>query len=144
MSAKKTDAHSWWAVVNKDGSQLEEYPSDGSYTPYRKIDWPNVETLILESDFARTEIPIGVPPQGYKLSLRSRHTKLISHGVAAMAYILLSSKEDEEVATSTIHALYWLPDGSTHTCDQFNCSLIKEYVTDLANKRDVTLAATHG
>lgn len=144
MPATKTDAHAWWVVVNKDGSQLEEYPSDGSYTPYRKIKWPNVETLILESDFARTEIPIGAPPQGYKLSLRSRHVKLISHGVAAMAYILLSSKQGEDVRDSTVSAMYWLPDGSTHSCDQFNCSMIKEYINDLANKKDVTLAATHG
>lgn len=140
---QKQDVHAWWTVLYKDGTDLEEYPADGKYTPYRKIDWSKVKTLILESNYAKTEVPIGIPRQGYKLSLRSRHVKIISHGTAAMAYILLESKINEAVRDTTRSAFYWLPDGSIHSCDVFNCPKIKEYIIALVNGQDVTLASTH-
>ncbi len=140
---QKQEVHAWWTVLYKDGTKLEEYPADGSYTPYRKIKWDNVATLVLESESARTELPMTAPKAGYKWSLRSRHMKLISHGVAAMAYILVESKIDEEVKDSTISTLYWLPNGAVHSCTHFNCHRIRQYTQNISKGEEDTLERKH-
>jgi hypothetical protein len=66
-----------WVVEYTDGTHLAQYDSShpsaiGGEVPFRMIEWPRVDTLVLESQLVRSVFKVLQPPDGYRLSLRRR------------------------------------------------------------------------
>jgi hypothetical protein len=129
-----------WMVIYRDGStlaQFDEHPEAvGGEVPMRCIAWPNVEILRLSSQFAETDI--GLPEEQrceYRLVQRTMKTVAAS----ASIYLLLMLTpgyaypfEQRDVQ----RALYWLPDGSTHDCPDFECGAVAAYLERFVWGRD--------
>lgn len=140
-----------WLVTMNDGSELHQYDkssplymANAGEVPFKAIDWPNVANLQFQSQFANAGFDVAPAPEGFQVSLRSRHFKT-QQGVAIMSFIVLVSKAGQEVnAESVVSALYWLPDGTVHECPHFDCPDVANYALKLIHGQDAgIMPATH-
>jgi hypothetical protein len=44
---------------------------------------------------------------------------------------------------SVKHVFFWMPDGTSHDCDQFNCPDVARYLHCLVNRVPASLAVSH-
>jgi hypothetical protein len=138
-----------WMVRYKDGRELRQFDSDASEffngeVPYRKINWPEVKELVFGSELIEQTFDITDPPEGYTLSLRSRHFRVLS-GDTVTCFMLTLSKTGEEVTNESVASvLYWFPNGSTHECPHFNCPDVGAYGAAMVHELTAKLMpATH-
>jgi len=136
-----------WRVKYNDDSELALYKPDGSETAYQEIEWDRVKELIFESQLYTStfEIRPNRLPRGHVMSLRARNfLSLTRGGLKTMCYVLLISAKDKPVEESTIWAMYWFPDGTTHTCSEFDCSSVREYGIPKKTSKQVGIPDHHG
>lgn len=140
-----------WAVVYRDGSTLSQYDTTSPHcvqeageVPYRKIDWPEVTTLILASQILEQHFPITPVPPEFKTSLRSRTFKTMT-GEQVTCFMVVVSKDDEDVTPeNTSSVFYWFPDGTVHECVHFDCPDVGHFGALFAHDVERSLMpATH-
>lgn len=146
-----------WEVVLKDGTTTNQFDKDnpnfivipemptGGEVPFRAIPWNDVTNITFyRQDGTGDSFNVGTVAGGYHLSLRSRTFKSMAGGEMT-AFILLISKDGEEAGPeSTEFALYWLPDGTAHECNLFDCPDIRKYAHAKVWGRHEPLMPKHG
>jgi hypothetical protein len=136
-----------WRVKYNDGTELCMYKEDGSESAYKEIEWEKATEVTFESQLYKTSFdvhPNRLPPNT-QLSLRSRVFMSFTNSKNKVrCYILLISKKDQPVPESTIWALYWFPDGTTHTCTEFDCAEVREYGIPNKKMPDRGIPQHHG
>lgn len=140
-----TPSSAVWRVKYEDGSELSMYKEDGSESAYKEIDWNKVAEIAFESQVCKSVFSIfpSRVPENYKMSLRARRFMAMLKNSKSMCYILLISEKDKEPAEdTTIWALYWFPDGTTHTCTKFDCPSVREY--GIPNRQLLGIPEHHG
>jgi hypothetical protein len=121
-------------VIYEDGLMLNQYDkvspdfdTTAGEVPYRAIKWPKVKQLTLASQLIEQSFDINQPPDGIKISLRSRTFMTITRD-EVQCMMLVLSEADKEVSSETAQSiLYWFPDGTTHECGSFNCGDVGNY-----------------
>jgi hypothetical protein len=129
-----------WLVRYSDGSELHQYDkssekfiADAGEVPYRAIEWDRVVELTLSSAEWESRFTIAQPPEGTKLSLRSRHFRT-QEGVTVPCFMVVQSIAGEEVTDESVQwVLYWLPNGVDHQCPHFNCPDVANYALKLVH-----------
>lgn len=137
-----------WLVRYTDGSELAQFDraspafvAAAGEVPYHAIDWPRVEELCFASAHVEERFAVALPPEGYRLSLRSRHTRTVG-GDQVMCFLLLVTLAGAEPSNETVvSATYWFPDGTMHTCPHFNCPDVARYARGQLLGAPVPLAA---
>lgn len=116
---------------------------EGGEIPYRAIRWPEATKLTLTSQFTEDTFDVAPLPEGYQLSLRSRHFMSPSDQML-WCYLLVVSRVGEDVTDrSAVSVLYWFPDGSTHECPHFNCPDVAAYGAAWLHDTDRRLPLQH-
>lgn len=139
-----------WHVLYQDGSETyasnaqdPAFDADAGEVPFRAIRWNSVEQLVLESQAAKTSLYVNDLPDGLKVSLRERVIANAVNGETAGCFIVLTSVEGEPIEDSTLSALYWFPDGTTHDCSMFDCPDARKYLGKFLAFDDRALAPNH-
>lgn len=147
----------YWMIGFKDGTTLEQFDQTshlfkhieghfaGGEVPYKAINWSEVASITfvdVETSTGAT-YTVAQPPEGLKLSLRSRHFKAQT-GIDAMCFMVVLSKAGEESdKDNTDSVLYWFPDHSVHACDRFDCGEIYKYGADIIHGNSKRLMPLH-
>lgn len=139
-----------WRVEYASGEVLDQYDTNhpacnvaAGEVPYRAIQWPEVRKLVLTSQYAEDTFDVAALPEGFQLSLRSRHFMSTADEML-WCYLLVVSRASEEVTDqSTVSVLYWFPDGSTHECPHFNCPDVASYGHNWIHDQDRRLPLQH-
>jgi hypothetical protein len=134
-----------WEVYYKDGSSLNQN-QDGEHVPFHAIEWAKVETLIFESQLVRQTFSITPCEEGETMALRSRHFMAFGSGGNSMCFMLVrwDAKDDQPDDDNTKEVLYWMPNGTVHHCQMFNCPDVSEYGSNVAHNADFKLMPNHG
>lgn len=126
-----------WCVEYNDGTFLAQYPTDGPEVPFRAIEWPNVKSLILESQFLRQEFDIIQPQADCRLALQSRMFRDMAGDREVMVFMLITYRNDiiidvddpKSYEEACVHVVYWFPNGIIHDCPLYNCNEIAQYAS---------------
>lgn len=126
-----------WAVQYTDGSVYSRFAADGSENPWAAIDWCLVTRLAVASGDAEAEFDFQHPGEGYEVRLGSRKgmNALGGDGLEGVRMlILVTYVAGEPISDESVRGMFfWFPDGSYHSCDQYNCPDAQEYLHALVH-----------
>lgn len=139
-----------WFVRYRDGTEDWQYNTasphfhqDGGEVPYRAIDWPQVETLVFESQFVRRDFAVTPVPDGFKTTMHSRHFTFPT-GENTSCFLVVVSEVDKTPREGAVTVLYWFPDDTMHECHLYDCPEVAAYGCAVVNGVVPTLVPTHG
>lgn len=124
-----------WMVEGVDGAIMGQhdtthplYAPAHSEIPMGQVDFTQVKAITFESQWATTTFDVHGVPDGSKMCLRARVFRA-GNASAIRAFMVITYRADavEIDDTSVQHVMFWLPDGATHSTDQFNSAHVAEY-----------------
>ncbi len=141
--------HGSWMVFLKDGRTIAQYDADhpeafNGEVPMRVIPWPMVERLQLASQYAVTEFEIPEQPDAeYRLVQRTMLTFQDSTTIFMLVMLVPGYAYPFE-QKDVLRVMYWIPDGSTHDCTEYQCNEVRAYCEQFMWGRESSaLAQTH-
>jgi len=133
---------STWAIFYQNGEILPEINQDGTINTMKSVDWSATDKVVFESQWDKkivdiTEFLGNKSLDDYTLSLRRRNILTLGKGSLSILMLLLSEKNKPINESTTIKALYWFPNGITHTCNKFRCVECSKLGQNI-NKKEIT------